>query len=58
MSEIGLALCSLARRYLARSETEFADAAAAGDFGRADVVAGEAAALSEALERQERGGGP
>ena len=48
-------LCALARALLARSEGEFADAVAAGDFGRADAVAGEAAALSEALGRQERG---
>ena len=46
-------LCALARRYLARTEGEFADAVAAGDFGRADVVAGEAVQLSAALERQE-----
>lgn len=49
-------LCALARRYLARIEGEFADAVAAGDFGHAGRVAGEAAALSEALKRQERGG--
>lgn len=50
-------LCALARRYLALCEQEFGQAAADGDTGRAGAVIGEAARLSEALERQERASG-
>jgi hypothetical protein len=47
-------LCDLARRYVAVAGQEFAEAAAAGDWECAEAVAGEAARMSAALERQER----
>lgn len=47
-------LCALAKRYLADSEREFAEAAAAGDLQRAGDHAGAAFELAAALERQER----
>lgn len=52
--EIVPALCELGRRYLALTEGDFAEAIAGGDFERADVAAGEAVTLSQALKRQER----
>jgi hypothetical protein len=50
-------LLVLGSRYLAASEAEFAEAAASGDWERAGKAAGEAAELSQALERQERAAG-
>ena len=49
-------LCALARRYLARSEQEFAAAVAVGDLEWADRAVGEAADLAVALKRQEASG--